>query len=150
MPAGVLVQANENACAVLNDGSTVDIDRNSTLSFRQYLRGSVEVALTQGRIMATVARQKSGRSFSVKTGLGEIRVEGTRFTVEVTTEKMLVFKPDEQAMVQSREEENPIVSVEVDEGLVDIRNPWNSVQVPAGRKAVLRGHQQAIEVSPLE
>ena len=150
VPAGVLMQAREDACAVLNDGSTVDIDGNSTLSFRQYLRGSVEVALIRGKIMATVTRQKSGRSFSVKTGLGEIRVEGTRFSVEVSTEKMLIFKPNEQAMVQSREEEIPVVSVEVDEGLVNIQNSWNSVQIPAGRKAVLRGHQQAIEVTSLE
>jgi ferric-dicitrate binding protein FerR (iron transport regulator) len=147
IPGGVIVTTTEPTSTDFADGSKVELSKETKLSFRESLGGTTTVALNAGEIVATVAKQKGGKRFTVKTPLGEVTVVGTRFSVACQKEAVTVYQSSPGQEAQQRSDLVRAVRVSVFEGVVRVRRLKEEALVNANQTAVLRENEPGIELS---
>ena len=148
IPGGVTVTATEHTSASLDDGSKLDLGKDTKVSFHKSFGGDTTIGLTDGAVVASVTKQKSGNEFVVRTPLGEVVVVGTRFSVTCQAEDVVVYQSvPGQAEVKQHKDVVRAMRVTVFEGIVRVRRHSEQVLVTANQIAVLRESEPGIEVS---
>ena len=170
LPDKSSLMAAEPTSAVFNDGSLLQISKNSLVSFQPTRFQDNTVQLSDGHIYCEISKQKSGRSFRVVTPAGEIVVVGTKFSVEsrssrqpdaeiqrkdqasdsVNGKNLKFLHPLDVGVRDQSGSESPsesIVTVKVDEGAVIVKNRYGSEnRLAPGQTAVLRSGISMIDV----
>lgn len=147
IPDRVIVTATTPTSANFADGSSVELAKETKVSFRESFNGSAMVSLNEGEVVASVAKQEAGKRFTVKTPLGEIVVVGTRFSVTCQKEEVTVYQSVAGQAVQQRNDLVRAVRVTVFEGIVRVRRLKEEALVRANQSAVLRENEPGIELS---
>ena len=146
-PEGQIVLAHAKSHAVLQDGSELDIEQDSRLSVESTRQGQT-VYLEDGELLFSVVKQSGGKSFRVRSELGEIIVIGTRFSVSTSRENVTIYKADQPASQPQRVETlRTALTVRVLEGVVLVKNKQEQWRVRAGQTAVLRRGEPKIDIS---
>lgn len=96
----------------LSDGSKVEVEPQASLTVEVLQEGEVRLALARGKARFQVSKNKA-RSFRVAAGDVEVRVVGTRFTVD---------------------REAAEVTVLVEEGIVEVRHGASLEKLTAGQR----------------
>ncbi len=144
VPAGANLLAKESAVTGFADGSKVDINKDTRLSFGNALPGAATINLQEGSIKVSAAKQKQGRTFNVRTPFGEVVVIGTQFTVAYGKEEVVVYESNSGG--QPRKEMILTMNVNVLEGTVLMKNKHEKAFVKVGETATLRQNNPHIQV----
>lgn len=146
LPADQAVQADQliharDACsAVFADGSRLEIEKGSSLSFRASEGGGTSVRLQEGEVLASVQPQATGAVFAVETELGRICVVGTRFRVR---SRLVKGGEEEPAVLKEGLRQ---VQVEVLEGEVRVERGAATMTLGPGQSVRLSGDEERIRL----
>lgn len=146
LPENTLLVAREETSAVFNDGATALFDPDSRVIINRSLAGDTIINLQQGRVDASVPKQKQDRHFIVQTPLGDVRVIGTRFSVTTESEKVMVYENSGEPLAHAYDTRVSAVTVKVESGTVAVDNHFDQVKITAGQCATMREGQKLIEV----
>jgi len=146
LPENTLLVAGGETGAVFSDGAKTQFASGSRVMINRSLVGDTTINLHQGRVEASVPKQRPGRHFMVRTPLGDVRVVGTRFRVSTDSEKVRIYEKSEDSKNRTYMDRIKAVSVQVESGVVVVDNRYDHVNVAAGQSAIIREGQKLIEV----
>lgn len=122
----------ELANIMLNDGTTVSLSENTTLTYPEAFEGETREVSIEGKAFFQVAKN-SAQPFIIHTNGGDVTVVGTAFEVN------------------TRDKNHPLI-VEVEEGIVDVASAKTSevARVTAGMICEVSNKNEKIEVRDIE
>ena len=147
IPSGVVLTVTEATHTQFADGSQVDLAKDTQVSFQESRHGETTIALTSGKVTASVAKQLPGNHFTVTTPLGAVTVVGTRFSVTCQSEDVVVYQST--AGETGAKQQTDVVRamrVAVAAGVVRVQRQQEQVSLTANQTAVLRENEPGIEV----
>lgn len=154
LPVGIAIRGSgeevasgpaEERVVSLPDGSRFRIDPGSRVRFAPAGTDRVRVELLSGSLAADVV--KGNRAVRIASEAGEVVVVGTWFRVKAF--RMHPVPVEKETPSPSMGEGQggggiPVLSVEVDEGLVELSGAGDAIPVPAGRRGLILGRSAPV------